>query len=201
MQQRFFRPPYSSTESCGMPMNLKTPILIKETTPNYFPTYEQTPVICDEGYEMVTDQDYETWGMEECFEYENVNKGNEENRQLKRKNSFPYPLKENINLKKNIPSTSSTKGNSNSIKNSVKSTPMRQTVLCTDTPSGLGFKLNQKEKNLSETLRRFRLSTTPSGPPVPYRCLKMKNFTLKEPPEQIHRDTLNLRYPNISQWG
>ncbi|GIY79155.1 uncharacterized protein CDAR_216621 [Caerostris darwini] len=146
MQQRFFRPPYSSTESCGMPMNLKTPILIKETTPNYFPTYEQTPVICDEGYGMVTDQDYETWGMEECFEYENVNRGNEENRQLKR-------------------NTSSTKGNSNSIKNSVKSTPMRQTVLCTDTPSGLGFKLNQKEKNLAETLRDVNPKLCPKWSP------------------------------------
>ncbi|GFS66140.1 uncharacterized protein NPIL_315911, partial [Nephila pilipes] len=91
--------------------------------------------------------------VEEFFEYENMNRENKDY-PSKRKNTFAYPTEEN--MKKNIPSLLPIRGNSNSMKkwnDSVKSTPMRQTVLCTDTRNGFGFKINQKEKKSPEILR------------------------------------------------
>ncbi|GBN35881.1 hypothetical protein AVEN_173171-1 [Araneus ventricosus] len=172
MRQRFLRPPQhfpvTSPESYGMPISLKTPLLNDELQPHYFSPYETTPIIDDESYGSAMDtMDCDTWGLEDCFEYENMHR--EEDNSVKRKNSFVYPPKENLNPKKSMQSMAPRKGNTSSVRNvneSVKTTPMKQTILSTDAPNGFGFKLVQKEKKLAETLRDENSKLCPKWSPT-----------------------------------
>ncbi|CAL1292147.1 unnamed protein product, partial [Larinioides sclopetarius] len=106
-------------------------------------------------------------GLEECLDYENMQR--EEDNRIKRKNTFSYPLKENLNSKKNMQSMTPRKGNTSSARNVnqlVKTTPMKQTILSTDAPNGFGFKLVQKEKKMAESLRDENSKLCPKWSPT-----------------------------------
>ncbi|KAF8777815.1 ATP-binding cassette sub-family C member 9 like protein [Argiope bruennichi] len=173
IRQRFFRPPQhfpvvTSPENYGKSAGLKTPLLNDELPSHYFPLYGMTPINNDENYgsEMDT-KDYDTWGLEECFEYENTQRKEDNN--AKRKNSFVYPPKENLNQKRIMQSITPRKGNASSVRNvneSLKTTPMRQTVLSMDAPNGFGYKLVQKEKHVVETQREENPKFCPKWSPA-----------------------------------
>ncbi|GFR11303.1 uncharacterized protein TNCT_648041 [Trichonephila clavata] len=148
------RAPSKCVERYGTPVGLKTPILTNGASSDMYSHYEASPMIYDKSYGIPIDTlAYGAWGVEEYFEDENMNIEKEEY-PLKRKNAFVYPPKESV--KKGLHSLPPTRIKSNSLDKSNdlgKSTPKRQAILCSDTPCGLGFKLNQKEKKSSEILR------------------------------------------------
>ncbi|KAG8183007.1 hypothetical protein JTE90_017095 [Oedothorax gibbosus] len=149
IQHRFVAPANTFDKYTMRQGVMKTPVLGHASA---FSPYENAYICRDEGYASAMEiEDPGMWDNECALDME-MDFDVEEDNCMKRKNNFAYPETEYFPQEKGMhPRMYMNKENQmNSAKMGREMTPKRQSVLCTDTPRGLGFKLQKKEKSLIE---------------------------------------------------